>query len=43
MWTGKNDVKPEEMGRYIGKALAKMGVFLSTLEPIDSVRLLRED
>jgi len=29
-WTGRVDVEPEEMGIYIGRVLAKMGVFLAT-------------
>jgi len=43
MWTGKIDVAPEEMGAYIGKALARMNVFLATREPLDIVKILREE
>ncbi|UNQ73522.1 hypothetical protein [Infirmifilum sp. NZ] len=41
-WTGYNDLKPEEHGAYVGKALALMGVFLKTREPIDVVAALKE-
>ena len=41
-WTGETDVSPEELGEYVGRALARMGVFLSTEEPIDAVELVRE-
>ncbi|RLG77707.1 MAG: hypothetical protein DRO12_01495 [Thermoprotei archaeon] len=42
-WTGRVDVEPEEMGVYIGRVLAKMSVFLATREPIDVVKVLREE
>jgi len=42
-WTGRTDVSPEELGRYLGRALAKMGVFPSTVKPIDVVKMLREE
>ena len=42
-WTGSVDVTPEEMGAYIGKALARMNVFLVTREPLDIVKILREE
>jgi len=42
-WTGRTDVSPEELGRYLGRALAKMGVFPSTVEPIDAVKMVREE
>ena len=42
-WTGSVDVTPEEMGAYIGKALARMNVFLATREPLDIVKILREE
>ena len=42
-WTGRVDVGPEEMGVYIGRVLAKMSVFLATREPIDVVKVLREE
>ncbi len=42
MWTGNMNVSPEELGAYIGKALARMGIFLSTTEPIDAAKLLEE-
>ncbi len=42
-WTGRNDVSPEEMGSYIGRALAKMSVFLSTREPLDVAKILEEE
>lgn len=43
-WTGENDISPAEIGRRIGRILAKMGVELSihTKEPVDSVELVRE-
>ena len=43
-WTGENDISPAEIGRRIGKILAKMGVELSihTKEPVDAVELVRE-
>lgn len=43
MWTGDMNVSPEGLGAYLGKALARMGIFLSTTESIDTVKLLRED
>ena len=43
MWTGKADISPEEMGNYVGKALAKMGLFLSTTEPIDITEVFRKE
>jgi len=42
-WTGETDVSPEEMGRYVGRALAKMKLFLITEEPVDAVEVLREE
>jgi len=42
-WTGSTDVTPEEMGIYIGKALAKMNIFLATEKPIDVVRIIEEE
>lgn len=42
-WTGDTDVTPEEMGYYLGKVLAKMNVFLATKEPLDIIRILREE
>ena len=42
-WTGRTDVGPEELGRYLGRALAKMGVFPSTAEPMDAVDMLGEE
>ncbi len=43
VWTGSVDVTPEEMGAYIGRVLAKMNVFLATREPLDIVKILREE
>jgi len=43
VWTGNVDVTPEEMGAYIGKVLARMNVFLATREPLDIVKILREE
>jgi len=43
MWTGNIDVMPEEMGIYIGKALAKMNIFLATKKPIDIVKIIEEE
>lgn len=43
VWTGSVDVTPEEMGAYIGTVLAKMNVFLATREPLDIVKILREE
>jgi len=34
-WTGSTDVTPEELGKYMGRILAKMDVFPATGEPID--------
>lgn len=31
-WTGNTDVKPEEMGTYLGVILAEMNVFPATRE-----------
>jgi len=31
------------MGRYVGRALAKMKLFLVTEEPVDAVEMLREE
>lgn len=42
-WTGSTNVTPEEMGTYVGKALAKMNVFLITKEPIDVSETLEEE
>jgi len=42
-WTGSIDVMPEEMGAYIGRALARMNVFPATREPLDIVKILREE
>jgi hypothetical protein len=42
-WTGEVDVLPEEMGAYIGKILARMSIFLSTKEPIDVIKAIREE
>ena len=42
-WTGRVDVGSEEMGVYIGRVLAKMSVFLATREPVDMVKVLREE
>jgi len=41
-WTGRSDLKPEELGAYVGRALARMGVFLRTREPFDAVAALKE-
>ncbi len=43
VWRGNIDVTPEEMGAYIGRMLAKMNVFLATREPLDIVKILREE
>lgn len=42
-WTGNTDVTPEEMGTYIGKALARMNVFLATEKPLDIVKIIEEE
>jgi len=42
-WTGSTDVMPEELGAYIGRALAKMNIFLVTEKPIDVVRIIEEE
>jgi len=42
-WTGNVDVTPEEMGACIGKVLARMNMFLATKEPLDIVKILREE
>lgn len=42
-WTGENDAAPEEAGGYVGRALAKMGVFLRTEESIDVLKALKEE
>ena len=34
-WTRGGEVPPEEAGAYVGRALAKMGVFLQTEGPVD--------
>ena len=43
MWTGNANVTPKEMDAYVGGILAKMNVFLATREPIDVVKILREE
>ena len=43
IWTGNANVTPEEMGAYVGRILTKMNVFLATREPIDVVKILREE
>ncbi|ABL88634.1 hypothetical protein Pisl_1478 [Pyrobaculum islandicum DSM 4184] len=42
-WTGQMDVTPEELGTYLGKALAKMDLLLIMQEPIDAVEAVREE
>ena len=42
-WTGENDAAPEEAGGYVGRALAKMGVFLRTKGSIDVLKALKEE
>jgi len=42
-WTGDTDVAPEEMGQYIGRALAKMNVFPATEKPLDIVKIVEEE
>lgn len=42
-WTRENDATPEEAGGYVGRALAKMGVFLRTEESIDVLKALKEE
>ena len=42
-WTGETDLPPEELGALLAKALAKMGLHLATEEPIDAVKVLREE
>jgi len=41
-WNGKLDLDPEELGYYMGKALAKMNLKLKTEKSIDAVRLINE-
>ncbi len=42
-WTGELDVAPDEMGQYIGKAFAKMGLFLVTEKPLDIAKIIEEE
>ena len=42
-WTGDTDITPEEMGQYIGKALAKMKIFLVTEKPLDIIKIIEEE
>ncbi len=42
-WEGETDAAPEELGSYIGRILAKMGLFLETEEPVDAVKAVREE
>jgi len=42
-WTGDTDVSPEILGTYIGKALAKMDVFLATEKKFDIVEILHNE
>lgn len=42
-WTGPTDPPPSELGARLGRILAKMGVFLATKEPIDTLQALKEE
>ena len=42
-WTRSGEVPPEEAGAYVGRALAKMGVFLQTEGLVDVLEALREE
>jgi len=42
-WTGGTDLAPEEEGAYMGKALARMNVFLATEEPLDMAKIIEEE
>ncbi len=42
-WTRGGEMPPEEAGAYVGRALAKMGVFLQTEGPVDVLEALREE
>ena len=42
-WIGDTNVAPEEMGAYIGKVLARINIFLATKEPLDIVKILKEE
>ena len=42
-WTGKVDLTPEEMGIYVGKALARMNVFLETKKRFDIIQVLNKE
>ena len=41
-WAGEADLPPEELGRYVGEAMAVMGVFPAFEEPGDVRRELEE-
>ncbi len=43
VWTGENNLEPEELGTQLGKILARMGVHLATEEVFDATQLLREE
>jgi len=42
-WTRETDLAPEELGKYIAKALVKMNLFLATKKPLNSVELIEEE
>jgi len=42
-WISTTNIAPEKAGFYVGKALAKMRVFLSTDKTFDIVEILREE
>ena len=42
MWAGEADLPPEELGRYVGEAMAAMDAFPAFEEPSDVRRELEE-
>ena len=43
LWCGKTDLEPSEVGAMLGKILARMRVYLATVDVFDAVELLREE
>ena len=40
-WTGKMNVTAAEFGKYVGKAFSLMNISVRTVEPLDSVRIVK--
>ena len=40
-WTGKMNVTAAEFGKYVGKAFSLMNISVRTVEPLDSVKIVK--